>query len=322
MDTGKIKADLESAFREALFSSRPAPAKPAAGSAEGHDAAHPRPSPGGVIVNLTSAAPREAVRAAQQQIAEARASLPLVIAERANLAARDSEVVAKALQAAHSGDAGKVAAVLTRIQEQPAPATGTVRPPPGERIPVAAPAENRIPGARPPLELLPLDAVIPRTQPTTRETEVLARAMSVAHSGPAATVAQVLGRVDERAALGMEPAIRNAADAASAQAAPARTPGLPPQPQALPANPLPDANVRADAHAAQAAMMVAGTMSSAQAAADPAKAASAASAPRTHPELIAPLLVRQQPPEEAPAPYLNQIIIGAAFLGLVILLVM
>lgn len=319
MDTGKIKADLESAFREALFSSRPAPAKPAAGSAEGHDAAHPRQN--GVIVNLTSAAPREAVRAAQQQVAEVRANLPLALAERANVAARDSEVVAKALQAAHSGDAGKVAAVLNRVQEQPAPATGAVRPPPGERSPVAAP-ENRIPGARPPLQLLPLDAVIPRTVPTTRETEVLARAMSVAHSGPAATVAQVLGRVEERASLSLEPAIRNAVDTANTQAAPARTPGLPPQPQALPANPLPDANVRADAHAAQAAMMAAGAMSSAQAAADPAKAASAASAPRTHPELIAPMLVRQQPPEEAPAPYLNQIIIGAAFLGLVILLVM
>ena len=320
MDTGKIKADLESAFREALFSSRPAPAKPTAGSAEGHDAAHPRQN--GVIVNLTSAAPREAVREAVQQIAEVRANLPLALAERANVAARDSEVVAKALQAAHSGDAGKVAAVLNRIQEQPAPATGAARPAPGERIPVAAPAENRIPGAPASLQLLPLDAVAPRATPTTRETEVLARAMNVAHSGPAATVAQVLGRAEERAALSIEPAMRNAVDAAGTQAAPARTPGLPPQPQGLPANPLPDANVRADAHATQAAMMVAGAMTSAQAAADPAKAASAASAPRTHPELIAPLLVRQQPPEEAPAPYLNQIIIGAAFLGLVILLVM
>src|SRR5690606_6416165 len=105
MDAGKIKADLESAFREALFSSRPAPAKPAAGSAEGHDVAHPRQN--GVIVNLTSAAPREAVREAVQQIAEVRANLPLALTERANVAARDSVVVAKALQAAHSGDAGK-----------------------------------------------------------------------------------------------------------------------------------------------------------------------------------------------------------------------
>jgi hypothetical protein len=320
MDTGKIKADLESAFREVLFSARPAPAKPTAGSAEGHDAAHPRQN--GVVVNLTPAAPREAVRAAQQQIAEVRASLPLALAERATVAARDSEVVAKALQAAHTGDAGKVAAVLTRIQEQPAPATGAVRPPLGERIPVAVPAENRIPGAPASPQRLPIDAVAPRTVPTNRETEVLARAMSVAHSGPAATVAQVLGRAEEGAATSMEPVIRNPADAASAQAAPARTPGLPLQPQALPANPVPDANMRADAQAAHAAMMVAGAMTSAQAPADPAKAASAASASRTHPELIAPMLVRQQPPEEAPAPYLNQIIIGAAFLGLVILLVM
>lgn len=323
MDTGKIKPDLESAFREALFSSRPAPAKPSAGTAEGHQPGHPGKS--GVIVNL-SAAPRDAVRSAQQQVAEVRANLPLVIAERANIAARDTAVMARALQAAHSGDAGKAAEILTRIEEQPAPKASTARAQVAERGPLPVLVENRAPGAPMTPPRLSVEMIGRETAPT-REAEMLARAMRVAHSGPAATIAQVLGHAEERVAVEM--ALRNPAEALSAQAAPARAQGATPQaaqpqpqPQALAASPAPDTGARIDPHAAQVAMVLTAAMTGTQSSADAAKAASAVSAPRAHAELITPMLVRQQPREEGPAPYLNQIIVGAALLGLVILLVL
>ena len=156
---------------------------------------------------------------------------------------------------------------------------------------------------------------------SARDTDLLSRAMRAAHTGVPATVSQALARAEEHATSGTGVAWQILADTdPSASSAPRAQSGAG-HAGAVPGPAVPaDAGVRADQQAGALLMTAAPGAAVASAHAEHVKHVPV-HVPRPVPELVSPFLVRQEP-VEPPTPYLNHVIIGAAFLGLVVILVL